>query len=501
MRSRTEAAGQRLRALFDRLTQMRISTKITLLYAAILFIALVVTSVVMGLGIYFSFYHQAEVDIAFCMERMQQRLETQPDLREVLSHDDVLLPGVVLRVTDMTGKVIMENDVLYPSLQSVAEHKVASPPIWANRNMDVAEFPHITVYHAQVDVESHGKMYRVHFLKTITADKNFLDHLQKMLFVILMMGLVVALLTGYAMSKRILQPIRVMMQATRKIEIERLDQRIEVPPVHDELTELAETFNHMLDRLETGFRQQQRFVSDASHELRTPVTVILGYSDLLSRWGRSDRKVLEEGIESIRSEAEDMQQLIEKLLFLARADQNRQVLRKERVDLAKLLGDTARKLQLVTKTHELTLLRNDPGFIYADRVTVLHMIRIFLENSIKYTPEGGHITIDSVRSADGRFMHVTLADDGIGIAKEDQEKVFMRFYRVDTARTKKAGSPGGTGLGLSIARWVADQHAIAIRLESELGKGTKIHLTIPLTGVGETAETEKNSSDTEECNA
>lgn len=480
MRSRTENARRRLRVLFARLTQLRISTKITLLYAAILFIILVITSAVMGVGIYFSFYRQAEVDISFCMERMKQRLELQPDLREVLSHEDVLLPGVVLRVTDMTGKVVMENDVLYPSLQSVAEHKIANPPIWANRDMDVAEFPHITVYHAQVDVESQGKTYRVHFLKTITADKNFLDHLQKMLFVILMMGLLIALLTGYAMSKRILQPIRAMMQTARKIEVEQLDRRIEVSPVRDDLTELAETFNLMLDRLETGFKQQQRFVSDASHELRTPVTVILGYSDLLSRWGRSDQKVLEEGIESIRSEAEDMQQLIEKLLFLARADQNRQVLHKEKVDLAKLLDDTARKLSLVTKTHEIKLLQNEPGFIYADRVTVLHMIRIFLENSIKYTPEGGHITIASMRAPDGKSMQVTLADDGIGIAKEDQEKVFMRFYRVDTARTKKAGSPGGTGLGLSIARWIADQHAITIRLQSELGEGTEINLTIPL---------------------
>lgn len=493
MQSRIETIGRRAWIFFDHVTQMRISVKITLLYAAILFIVLLITSGIMGLGIYFSFYHQAEVDITFCMERMNERLKTQPNLRDVLSQDDALLPGVVLRVTDMAGKVVMENDIIYPTLQSIAEHKVINPPIWANPNMEVSEFPHLTIYHAQADVWSEGRMYRVHFLKTITADKNFLDHLQKILFIILLMGLVLALLTGYAMSKRILHPIRAMILATRKIEVERLNHRIAVPPVHDDLRELAETFNHMLDRLETGFKQQQRFVSDASHELRTPVTVILGYSDMLSRWGRSDENVLEEGIESIRSEAEDMQQLIEKLLFLARADQNRQVLHKERVNLAKLLRDTARKLQLVTKTHGIMLLQNDEGTIFADRVMILHMIRIFLENSIKYTPEGGHITIASVRSADGKSIEVTLADDGIGIAKEDQEKIFMRFYRVDASRTKKAGSPGGTGLGLSIARWIADQHGIAIRLESELGEGTKIHLTVPLVG-----EADRAAADAEE---
>ena len=341
--------------------------------------------------------------------------------------------------------------------------------------MEVVEFNRFMMYYTSMDVADHGQIYQIHFFRTITAEKNFLVDLQRLLFLITIAGFLVALVAGYFLSSRILQPIRNLTQTARKIEVERMDKRIEVPPAKDEMAELALTFNHMLDRLERGFQQQQRFVSDASHELRTPVTVILGYSDLLARWGSS----------SIRSEAEDMQDLIEKLLFLARADQKRQVLHKENVHLDELVDDAVRKMKLVAKQHTLRLEANEPGIIYADPATMRQMMRIFLENAVKYTPEGGHITVASRRLPEKEAMQLTFSDDGIGIAEEDQGKIFERFYRADSSRTKKAGSVGGTGLGLSIASWIAEQHDIDIAVESEFDKGTKFILTIPLSHDGE----------------
>ena len=238
----------------------------------------------------------------------------------------------------------------------------------------------------------------------------------------------------------------------------------------------AGTFNRMLDRLQEGFQQEQRFVSDASHELRTPLTVILGYSDMLARWGCEDKNILDEGITSIRSEAENMQQLIEKLLFLARADQKRQAVNKEDVDLAELLADTIEKMQMVTPSHEVTLGANAPAIVNADPVLLRQLLRIFLENSLKYTPPGGHIHACSILSADGSEVMVTLSDDGIGIAPEHQAHIFDRFYRVDSSRTKETG---GSGLGLSIARWIAERHDIKIALQSAVDEGTTITLTIP----------------------
>ena len=468
------------RLMFNRLRYAQISTKITCFYAAVLLLVLILTSALTGLGVYFSFYHQAEVELEISMNHVLDSLEQGRIIGSDFGRDDMVLPGVVLRITDNAGKVVYENDSHYPPLSRIEEHTVKNPPFWANKNMSVVEFRNATLYHARMDVEYRGQIYRMHFFKTITAERHFLETLQKILFLMTILGFFLALIAGFFVSRRILQPIREMTSTARKIEVEKMDRRIVVPPAHDELTELAETFNHMLDRLEDGFKQQQRFVSDASHELRTPVTVILGYSDLLSRWGRSDPAILDEGISSIRSEAENMQQLIEKLLFLARADQKRQVLHKESIELSELIADVMKKMELVTKDHHVELLANDDGMIYGDVVTMRQMLRIFLDNSTKYTPKGGHITVSSKRSANGKFMQVDLSDDGLGIAPENQQKVFERFYRVDSSRTKAEGGVSGTGLGLSIASWIAEQHDIKISMTSALGQGTTIHLQIPV---------------------
>ncbi len=468
--------------MLNRLRYAQISTKITCFYASVLLLVLLLTSGLTGLGVFFSFYHQAEVELEISMNHVLKVLEQGRAIDMDFGRDDVVLPGVVLRIVDSRGKIIYENDTHYPPIKRIEENTVKNPPFWANKNMQVAQLRNATLYHARMDVEYRGQVYQMHFFKTITAEKHFLETLQKILFLMTILGFLLALVAGYFVSRRILQPIREMTATARKIEVEKMDRRIAVPPARDELAELAETFNHMLDRLEGGFEQQKRFVSDASHELRTPVTVILGYSDLLSRWGRSDEAVLDEGIASIRSEAENMQQLIEKLLFLARADQNRQVLHKENIELSELLADIIKKMKLVTKDHTVELLQNDDGMIYGDLVTVRQMFRIFLDNSTKYTPKGGRIVVASqkVINAEGSFMEVDLSDNGIGIAKEDQQKVFERFYRVDTSRTKVQGGVSGTGLGLSIASWIAEQHGIEISLTSELGEGTTIHLRIPL---------------------
>lgn len=479
MLSKSKAALRRL-YLESPLWRMKISTKITCLYAAILLLVLVLTSVIMGLGTYYTFYHEAETEIKIAMERMQEGIEDSSSLQAYLNEKDIVPPGIVLRVTDITGRIVYETDSHYPSLDVLDANRVKNPPFWANKDMDVVKLDRFVFYHAKMDVVDHGQFYQLHFFRTITAENLFLEDLQILLFIITIAGFIIALAAGYFLSRRILQPIRDLTQTARKIEVERMDRRIEVPPAKDELAELALTFNHMLDRLERGFKQQQRFVSDASHELRTPVTVILGYSDLLSRWGRKDANVLDEGITAIRSEAEDMQDLIEKLLFLARADQKRQILHKDYVNLAEIVDDAVRKMKLVTKDHIVTLTANEAGTIYADPATMRQMMRIFLENAVKYTPAGGHITISSRHMPGQKALKLVFADDGIGIAEDDQKKIFERFYRADTSRTKAAGSVGGTGLGLSIASWIAEQHDIKIEVESQLGKGTKFILTIPL---------------------
>lgn len=464
--------------LQGRAKYLRISTKITCMYALILALLLTVIDIITIAGMHFILYHQAEREIQFSIEKTKEKLAAGIPFTPEFWRDEPVLAGVVLRITDEYGNTILENDAGFPPLNKVLPHISHDPPIWANTSMQVIETANASLYYALVHVARNGRSYDMHFFKIITLENRFIDKLELWLFIVNILGFFAALAAGYFLSNRTLQPIREITGTARRIEVEQMDRRIEVPPSKDEVNELAVTFNHMLDRLQAGFELQRRFVSDASHELRTPVTVILGYSDLLSRWGREDKAVLDEGIASIQSEAENMQQLIEKLLFLARADQQRQALKKEVTEVSGLLEDLIKKTQLVAKEHTVSLLENAHGRVYADPVMLRQMLRIFIDNSIKYTPAGGKITAESKR--EGNRIHLVLADNGIGIPKEDQEKVFERFYRVDSSRTKADGGVGGTGLGLSIAQWIAQQHDIAITLESELGQGTKIHLEIPL---------------------
>ena len=459
----------------DRCLYIRISTKITLMYAAILFFVLILSTTILGMGAYIFFYRQAEVDLDRSIRHVMNNIESGNAAEAKFWFEGPVIPGVIVRITDDAGRVVLDTDPHFPSNAAIEQSRVPTP-FWANPEMEVSEFRNGSVYHAQRTLEYGGTTYRIHFFRTITTEKDFFYSLQRLLFYTVAICFVLALIAGHFISRRILTPIRAITRTAGSIEVERLGQRLTIPRARDELSELARTFNRMLERLQEGFVQQQRFVSDASHELRTPLTVILGYSDMLSRWGREDKEILEEGITAIRSEAENMQQLIEKLLFLARADQKRQAVHKEAVLLTEILSDTMEKMQMVTASHEVVLDRNDEAVVSADPVLLRQLFRIFLENSRKYTPAGGHIRASSILAEDGKSVTVTLSDDGIGIAPEHQVHIFERFYRVDSSRTKETG---GSGLGLSIARWIAEQHGIRIAVKSAEGQGTAISLVIP----------------------
>lgn len=278
-------------------------------------------------------------------------------------------------------------------------------------------------------------------------------------------------------TKKMLKPIDNMTNTAKSISISELDKRLDVVQSHDELKDLAETFNEMLDRIEQSYEQQNQFVSDASHELRTPIAVIQGYANMLNRWGKDDRSVLEESITAINSEAINMKELVEKLLFLARTDKNTQKLEKDEFPLNELIDEIARETRMIDSNHSFICERNDNVIIDADRALIKQALRIFIDNSIKYTPEGGTIKLNSSNIYTG--IKITLQDSGIGISKEDLPRIFDRFYRCDKARTRQTG---GTGLGLSIAKWIIGQHNGSIDVESALNVGTKIIIHLPYQG-------------------
>ncbi len=263
-----------------------------------------------------------------------------------------------------------------------------------------------------------------------------------------------------------------------EINAARLDTRIDLAGTQDELKNVAVAINSLLDRMNESYRSQARFVSDASHELRTPIAAIQGYANLLDRWGKYDKEALQESIDAIKEEAANMKDLIEQLLFLARGDNHTMALQKERFDLGLLAQTIYKEAQMIDDGHDFEIMGTEV-FILADQGLIKQAGRILVDNAIKYTPAGGKIKISvEMTTSQARF---TVQDNGIGIPNEAIPQVFDRFYRADESRAR---ATGGTGLGLSIAQWIAERHGGHMEVLSREDFGSRFSLVLPKIGSG-----------------
>ena len=222
-----------------------------------------------------------------------------------------------------------------------------------------------------------------------------------------------------------------------------------------------------------NFLRQQRFVNDVSHELRTPLTIIRGYVDLLESFGTSDPELFNEAVTSIKTSAQNMQNLVESLLFLARADQGHQPLAKVPLDLDEML----KKFVEDYHSPRVQLSKLSPCKIFGDAEFLKKMFTAFLDNALHYSPPDTSVKIELTTTGDEATLK--FIDKGIGISKEERDKIFDRFYRTDKARTKLGDGKNSVGLGLSVAKWIADHHDIKIKVKSKLGEGSTFTLTIP----------------------
>lgn len=275
-------------------------------------------------------------------------------------------------------------------------------------------------------------------------------------------------------SYRLIGPIKNMTEITKTITVNNINTRLDVKGTQDELKELSQMFNEMMDRIEEGYKSQQQFVSDASHELRTPIAVIKGYVNMLDRWGKNDKEILEESISAIKNETDNMQDLIEKLLFIARSDKQTLVFTKEDFKACEILFEIEKETGIIDSKHNFVYKFYDDVLLYADKNRIKQAVRIFLENAIKFTPQGGYIIITSY--IEGDFYVISIADTGIGINKKDLNKIFDRLYRAEQSRGKEIG---GHGLGLSIAKIIVLGHKGKIKVKSTVGKGSEFLIMLP----------------------
>lgn len=251
------------------------------------------------------------------------------------------------------------------------------------------------------------------------------------------------------------------------------DERIHIGD--SEFKGLEDAINKLLDRMRDSYRQQARFVSDASHELRTPISVIQGYANMLDRWGKSDESILDESITAIKSESENMKNLVEQLLFLARGINGKTQLTITEFSLSDMIKDVVEESKMIDDKHIYSYIKLEDVNIYGDSGLLKQTARILVENAAKYTENGEDIILKIGRNNKGE-AYFSVQDNGIGMDTKDVPHIFERFFRADTARVRKNG---GTGLGLSIAKWIIDNHNGYFSVLSRKEVGTRITVYLP----------------------
>ena len=222
--------------------------------------------------------------------------------------------------------------------------------------------------------------------------------------------------------------------------------------------------------LKAAYEKQRQFAADASHELRTPLAVVMASADLLQNDPSIKSPFLKQVIEDVRDEVKKMTKLVSDLLVVARSDNKALKLKPSKFDMGGVTAQVARLMQPLAEQKQITLVaeKMPKVLVQADEQKIRQLVLILVDNALKYTPEGGRVTVEFRKAEKGRIC-LAVSDTGIGISKEDQEKVFDRFYRVDKARSREMG---GNGLGLAIAQEIVNLHQGRISIQSELGKGT-----------------------------
>ena len=457
------------------MTQLSIRVRLTLCYSLVLLAALSL----FGWGIWLTASHRlmASVDAALVEQAkgVMTVIRTEFDpahpeqlLEELTEYAEATPDGNLIEVRDPQGRQILSSKMV-----ALAQGAV-SPSIFGNQKTGPE---HYRTYASSILVK--GEPFRILVATPLRETKSILRQLQILLLSAAPAVLLIAALGGYWISRRALAPVDEITQAARSIGIQNLSQRLTVPATGDELQRLSETWNDMLARLESAVKRLSQFTADASHELRTPIALIRTTAELTLRRERSSA-TYREALREIVAESERTTRLVEDLLLLARADAGLPALPLESLELTPLVRDICEQGQVLAEARQLQIstdLPDEPVFVKANDPALRRLLLLLVDNAVKYTPAGGHITVSVGRDHAGATL--VVRDTGIGIPDSALPHVFERFYRADDSRNRDAG---GAGLGLSIAKWIAERHHASLEAESVLGQGSTFRVRFPLAG-------------------
>ena len=462
--------------------RLSIGVRLTLWYLVFFAVAQVFFGVGMWLILRDNIYDLVDDGLEQQVDDLRSLLQSQPKdspinkLQEEVNETYAIEhPGDYLEVYAENGELIYRSAFLQAHQSELLPLDQVKRPILKNRKINGRHFRFIL---QKLDINGH--VYTVQMGVPAEDAVETLHQFRSYLLMFAPLLLLAAAGGGYWLSRRALAPVDALVRTARQVSGTNLNSRLQKLQTGDELQRLADTLNEMLDRIESAFLRITEFTADASHELRTPVSLIRTEAELALRRSRGEAEY-KESLRHILVEAERTTVLIEQLLSLARADSGRETLRLHPVDLRQTLRSVVEGWQQVATIRNLQFsasLDVPDFFVMGDETLLRRLVDILLDNAFKYTSAPGSVHLSLEPKGDSAV--ITVRDSGVGIAEEEQSKIFERFYRVDKARSRVQG---GAGLGLAIAQWVVTQHRGSIAVESRSGAGTTFRVELPIIAI------------------
>lgn len=442
-----------------RIKRLKISTKITMLYLFLSILLLLILIPTVYFMVENSLRGSLSGDMQISASAVAEAISGKDQnvfVDETLLKTDAIKPGVYVQALDEKGKILYQSrDAEWVfEIEKDAEKEEESKEEWS--------------YLVETK-QAGGQEITIQVLGNIYFN-DFLSDFSWMLFWVIPGYVILAAIGSMFLSRRALKPIRQITLTAKKISEGDLSKRIDGIVSHDEVGELADTFNQMIEELEVSFQRERQFTSDASHELRTPMTVITACTE--DALFTQDAAIREENLRMIQKENERMTKMLSQLLMLSRGYEGRYHFQPEELGLYDMAESVSESLAPLAVAKSIQIHNQIPEqqMIYADQSLFTQLLMNLLENAIKYGKENGNIWL-TMEHRDEKLA-LCVRDDGIGISDEDLPKIFERFYRADKARNRS-----GSGLGLAIAKWIVTLHGGELFVESTLGKGTKFMVT------------------------
>ena len=464
--------------------RLSIGVRLTLWYLAIFALAQLVFGAGMWLVLRHNLYDLVDDGLEAQVDDLKNFLQSQPKDLPIAKLQEEVNETYAIEHSGDYLEVYAENDQLIYRSAFVQAHQSAllppdqvKRPVMRSRRIDGRPFRFVL---QKLDVN--GQVYTVEMGVAADDVVETLHLFRSYLLMFAPLLLLVAAGGGYWLSRRALSPVDALVRTARAVSGTNLNSRLQKLETGDELQRLSDTLNEMLDRIESAFLRITQFTADASHELRTPVSLIRTEAELALRRSRGEAEY-KESLRHILLEAERTTALIEQLLSLARTDSGRETLHLQPVDLRQTLRGVVDGWQQVATIRNLQFSASldapdddaPDSSVMGDETLLRRLADILLDNAFKYTPSPGsvHLSLE----ARGESAVISVQDSGIGIAEEDQSRIFERFYRVDKARSR---AQGGAGLGLAIAQWIVTQHRGSIEVESRPGHGATFRVELPM---------------------